>query len=335
MSASFDSTSTLPTVRQPSAVELRRKAHSRIAERIDPVRTRHKPLSILRQEAKRILDQFLDQEASYLTRSDREKFTEDVLAEAPGISVLEDLYRDDAIKEILIITHNQIIGKKNDVWLPTSVRFRDLDQLRTVLAYFTHTGEHLVPPGPATSGLDLRLPNGFRLMAITPPAVMELSPQVLLIRSGAPAATPASSISGPASGAIHITPSPRTASTASNAGTVSVSLDTRNGSGGSGVVQLGAPLRPGEQASGRLGPTLPAPVTSVTDPFAKFRQKVSERIVFKFASAGMYDLNQVPLADLRRIVLAHVVEYCEQEKFGYDETTQERLALEILANMNR
>jgi hypothetical protein len=343
MSATFDSTTSLPTVRQPSLVELRKKAHGRLAERVDPVKTRHKPLSILRQEAKRILEQYFDQDAAFLAKPDRERLIEEVIAEAPGVGVLEDLFRDDAIKEILILAHNQVIGKKNESWTPTSVRFRDANQIRTVLQYYSTIGETLVPGSPATSGVDVRLTNGFRVMAILPPAIMEVAPQVLLVRNGAPAVvtlTPAVSPSGPASSAnLGANSSTKLTSSSSGSGVLSVSLNNRNSLGnsnGSGVVQIGAAIRPTEQASGRLGPLMPGPTTSTTlDPYARFRQKVSERIVIKFASAGMYDLNQVPLADLRRIVLAHVVEYCDLEKMGYDDTTLERLALEILANMNR
>jgi pilus assembly protein CpaF len=331
MSAAFESTTHLPTVRVPSPADMRKKAHARIAERIDPVRTRHKPLSLLRQEAKRLLDQLFDQEAAHVSRPDRNRIVEDVLAEAPAIGVLEDLFRDEAIKEIIILTHNQIIGKKNDSWLPTSVRFRDAEQLRSVLAYYIQHADQLVPTGTGASGYDLKLPNGFRLLAIVPPAVMDLPPQVLLIRNGT---TSPVVVSAPATNAIPSSsvapiPLPRP----NGSGTVSASMNPRNGNGGSGAIQFAHP-RATEQSSGRLGPINTTP-TPVVDPYIRFRQKVSERIVIKFASAGVYDLNQVPLPDLRRIVLAHVMEYCEQDKMGYDEATQERLALEILANMNR
>ena len=62
---------------------------------------------------------------------------------------------------------------------------------------------------------------------------------------------------------------------------------------------------------------------------------MAERIVTKFAAAGVYDLNQIPAAELRRIVAAHVAEVCQQERIGTDDSTHDRLALEILAGMNR
>ena len=39
-----------------SPVELQRRAHQRLAERIDLSKSRHKPLSILRQEGRRVVD---------------------------------------------------------------------------------------------------------------------------------------------------------------------------------------------------------------------------------------------------------------------------------------
>ena len=49
----------------------------------------------------------------------------------------------------------------------------------------------------------------------------------------------------------------------------------------------------------------------------------------------MYDLNQIPLAELRRIVSAHVAEFCQHERVGLDEGAIDRVGLEILAGMNR
>lgn len=55
----------------------------------------------------------------------------------------------------------------------------------------------------------------------------------------------------------------------------------------------------------------------------------------KFAAAGVYDINQFPIAELRKIVHANVVEFCTAERLGFDDKFHERLALEILAGMNR
>jgi len=65
------------------------------------------------------------------------------------------------------------------------------------------------------------------------------------------------------------------------------------------------------------------------------RQKVTSRIISKLAAAGVYDLNVIPQNELRKVILAQVMEYCILEKFSGDESMYDRLTLEILAGMNR
>jgi len=312
-----------------TVVDVRKKAHARIAEKIDLVRARHKPLSLLRQEAKRVLEQFLDAESPTLTRSDRDKLVDDVLAEGFGFGPLEELYRDEAIKEILILTATQIIVRKGDAWLPASVRLRDVEQLRSVITRYSETGESFVTGPAPTGGVDVRLANGFRAVAVVPPQVMQVSPQLLLTRlSPAAAAAPTG-----------------------NSGTVQFTQVASPRSGGSGAIHV----TPGPR-SGNLGPPVPVPASRTPtptiladqprplpqsgtipnpDPFAKIRQRMAEKIIMKFASAGVYDISAIPQAELRKIVHATVIEVCHAEKLGYDEQFQERLALEILAGMNR
>jgi hypothetical protein len=100
--------------------------------------------------------------------------------------------------------------------------------------------------------------------------------------------------------------------------------------GGSGVVPVDAtaPPRPG----GSVGTLTTAPVA---DPHAKLRQRLTERIIMRFAAAGVYDLSALPANELRRIVTASVAEFCHQDRLDLDGPFQERLALEILAGMNR
>src|SRR5436305_14027766 len=77
--------------------DVRRRAHARLAEKIDPVRCRHKPLSILRAEARRIVETLLDSDAPSLSGAERERLIEDVLAESIGLGPLEELFRADRV----------------------------------------------------------------------------------------------------------------------------------------------------------------------------------------------------------------------------------------------
>ena len=355
--------------RYTAPVDLPRKAQIRLTERIDLIRNKHKPLSILRAEAKRVLDQFLDQEgtAASLSRSDRDRIVEDLIASSTGFGPLEEVFRDEATKEILILNSSQVIGRRNDNWSPTSARFRDDDQVRVVLQNWANLGESYVPGPQAVGGYDLRLPNGFRVLAVLPPIVMTMVPQVLLIR-GAPPVTAAvvasagigmggSAVAGmsgiyrpPGMSGISATPAPRQGIPAATS-TAGQGADKPE----SGVITLGAPQTRGNGPNSSVGSFSAAShsstslagslssaslagsmsSTSMTDPSVRIRQKVTQRIITKLAAAGVYDLNVIPQPELHRVILSQVMEYCIQEKLNGDDAMYNRLTLEILAGMNR
>ena len=307
----------VPAPRVGSATDSRRKAHAKLTERVDPNRSRHKPLSILRAEARRAVEAFLDAEA-LVPHAQREAFVEDILAESVGFGPLEELFRDDAVREILVLAPHMVLALRNADWTPTSARFRDLDQWRGVVARWGDAAEALVPEFPTARAFDVRLANGFRAVGVIPPLVMELSPQVSLTRG---AATPQ-----PQPGSGPVRPFPNMGS---------------GGQSRSGTIAR-PPVRSVQPPSTiTIAPPVHTPVPEVPlvpaapDSHAKLRQRVAERIVLKFAAAGVYDLNQIPLVELRRIVAAHVSEFCQQERIGLDDSAVDRLAIEILAGMNR
>ena len=308
----------------PSPVEMLRRAHARLAERFDPTKTRHKPLSILRQEARRLLDQYFEVEWAALAKPDREKLIEEILTEAPGFGPLEELFRDDATKEIMVIAATQIIAKKTEVWLPTSVRFRDAGQLRSYLARLAESGEALVSTPVASGGFDVKLANGFRVLAVLPPEILDQPPLVLFVRGEA-------------------LPMPPEAS--------SVMMSTLRRNLPSGVIKSPLPASPSgsiptppPRASGSIAFPSPRPAVAAPpparpvetpDPQARLKQRVTERIIAKCAAAGVYDLSVIPSGELQRVIHAHVLEIAMLDRVHIEESAKERMVLEILANMNR
>ena len=301
----------------PSPVEMLRRAHTRLAERFDPSKTRHKPLSILRQEARRLLDQYFEVEWQALLKPDREKLIEDILSEAPGFGPMEELFRDDATKEIMVIAATQIIAKKADAWLPTSVRFRDSGQLRSYLARLAEVGVAYVPTPVATGGFDIKLANGFRVLALLPPEIMDQSPLVLFVR-GEALPMPAEATSVMMSTLRRNSPS----------GTVKAPLPPATPNSSSGTIATPAPR----------SAVIPMPeprATIVLDPLGRLKQHVTERIIAKCAAAGVYDLSLIPSGELQRVIHAHVLEISMQDRVAIDDASKERMVLEILAKMNR
>jgi hypothetical protein len=154
---------------------------------IDPARSRHKPLSLLRLEARRVLEQFLEAECPTLPRVERNHLTDELLAESPGLGPLEDLFRDPAVLEVMVVAPGQVVVRKEDAWTPTSVRFRGHEHVRRTLTRYAETGELLAPA--SGGGFDAWLGNGFRLIAVLPPEAMDVSPTAVYIRSERPTST--------------------------------------------------------------------------------------------------------------------------------------------------
>ena len=196
-------------------------------------------------------------------------------------------------------------------------------------------------------------------MATLPPAISEVPPQVWLARAAPapPGATPppapllsanaslgtGSSVS-PMSG-IHrgvlTTPAPRgSGPTPHQSGRPNLNTVPSADNPDSGVISLdsltAAPTYSGAYPGSNGGRGPGSTITSgsmFVDPLAKLRQRITGVIIGKFAAAGMYDLNALPVLELARIILAQVTEIIAAEKLGYDDSTARLLTGEILASI--
>lgn len=298
--------------------DLRKRATTRLAERIDLAKSKFKPLSLLRQDARRVLDQLLDQDAPTMGREDRDKFVDEILAQSQGFGPLEELFRDESVAEFMTMAFNQIISRKGESWLPTSVQFRDADQYRQILVGFAEFDPLRTSAVP--SGYDATLPNGFRVVGILPPAILEQPPLAVFTRgsmptvvaksaSGAMLNAKSGTISAPSSGSFTALPAPPLTA--------------------SGTINFNATVRSGaDSSSNSLSARMP-------DPFGRLKQRVIERLVSRLAAAGVNDLSQLPKQDLQKVIGMYVQEFSSVENLSLDESTQGRLTLEILTAMNR
>lgn len=292
-----------------------RKAQQFLNEKFPPNRVRHKPLSILRQEARRALETFLEVEFPSLAKPDREKTTATAIDESISMGPLEELYRDEATTEFMVLAHNQIVGRKGNNWLPTSARFRDELAWQAYLKKLQATGEAYVTVSQLTAAFDVRLPNGFRVVGVVPPPGLGLGPTVVFSR-GAPVVTASSSTStfDSESSILSVADLNRSI-TAANGGGSSVRL------GGSGIIRTSASER------------IPVPVPPPLSPTDVLKQKVTERIVRKCAAAGVFDLKVIPRGELQKVIFASVDEYTVAENMPMADQTKNILTLEILSGM--
>jgi len=293
----------------PGASASARRAALLLAEKFPLQRVRHKPLSILRQEARRALDPLFELEFPSLAKAEREAKIEEILAESPGFSPLEELFRDESIKEFLVLGPQQIIARKGENWLPTSQRFRDAAQAASCARRYLEGSDGLQSSTNLTAGQDVRLSNGFRMLSIAPPDVMGVPPVFLFVRPMGTSAIPTAATQRP--------------------------IDSSASDGASSIVSLSATVRTPASASNRsqMSGTGLGAMPESTDPNYKLRQRVTERIVRKCASAGVFDLTVFPKHELQKIVYAHVDEVLAEQSQILPEQMRGILALEILTNI--
>ena len=292
----------------PAYEVLKVRVLMKLQDKLDPQASKRMPESLLRQTARQHVELVVDADFPRMSRTDRDKLIEDVLSEAFGFGPLEELFRDATVKEILVLGPQAIVVRREAGWVPTNVKFLDPDHLQETLDKVVMHGE-VVSPGLPASALDTKLPNGFRVVAVIPPPILDQSATILFTRTD---------------------DAPKTAALPTMIPTVAALPPPPPASG----------VLPKSGASARI--LTPAPRHSPLDspapgesPLTRHRVRITERLIKKMASLGVYDLQRVEITELRKVVTAYIREYCDAEKVLLSDSEQGRLMLEILSAMHR
>ncbi|MFO0796190.1 MAG: hypothetical protein U0804_01870 [Gemmataceae bacterium] len=279
----------------------------KLEERLAALKARRMPPSLFAEAARQQVDVLIESEATRLNPADRARLAREVAEDAFGFGPLEELFADPTVAEITVLGFQAVLARRGTVWLPSNVRFRDEEHLDEVLAKVRGQGEALAP-GLPESVLDVRLGNGFRAVAVIPPAASGASPLAAFVRTEVRAvdAPPAPAVGG--SGVF---------SASSSAG---------------GGTQPRAVAGSGVYAAARPADGTPRPAGSVTD---RHRQRITERFIAKLAALGVFDLSGIEKGELRKVIEAYVEEYCKAERIYLSDTEKGRVTLEILTGMGR
>ncbi|MCS6863596.1 MAG: hypothetical protein RMJ56_14125 [Gemmataceae bacterium] len=300
----------------------KKRVLAKLEDRLDMGSSKRMPTSLLRQSLRQHAEALVEHEFAALTKADRDRLIDEVLRELLGYGPLEELCADPQVREILVTGPGTVIARRDQGhWLPTSVKFRDDKHLRSVLDRMASHAEAVGPVMASVATFDLRLPNGFRALAVIPPEALEQAPMLSLIRENPPPTA--------AAGRGATTAAPGASATAST-------------SAASAKAVSASPLAPGRPPSGDLV-TTPAPPTKASDqppsgihdPLLRHRNRILERLLHKFASLGLYDIQKLDVSELQKIITAYVSEYTVVEKIYLSDTDQGRLILEILTSLCR
>jgi hypothetical protein len=298
----------------------------KLEDRLDTGASKRMPQSLLRQSLRQHAEQITDQEARGFAKPDRDRMVDEVLGELLGYGPLEELFADATVREFMVTGPGAVICRRDQgQWLPTSVKFRDEEHVRATLE---RIATHADPVGQVLATLvvfDMKLPNGFRALAVIPPEALGQPATAAFVRERSipvPTAAPKEAAAAAAA--------PATGSTSH--GTIRTVPGTATASPrapGSALISTPAPR------TGPVEPSAPVIPGAAADPLGRHRARITEKLLAKFASLKVYDLTRFDQNELRKVIGAYVSEYAENEKVYLSDTDQGRLTLEILTSLRR
>ncbi|MBC8253219.1 MAG: CpaF family protein, partial [Ardenticatenia bacterium] len=124
----------------------------------------------VRQTIQGMYDQILLQEGHILSRQERQRLFEQIVAEILGYGPLEPLLRDDEITEIMVNGPERIFIERKGKLERVNVSFESEEHLTRIIdRIVSPLGRRIDESSPM---VDARLPDGSRVNAIIPPLAL-------------------------------------------------------------------------------------------------------------------------------------------------------------------
>jgi pilus assembly protein CpaF len=125
----------------------------------------------LRMRIDELFNQILMEENIVLTRHERRRLHEQIVAELLGYGPLEPLLDDPEITEIMTVGHNKIYIERKGLLEEVPVRFESEDHLRRIIdRIVAPLGRRIDESSPLVHA---RLPDGSRVNAVIPPIAID------------------------------------------------------------------------------------------------------------------------------------------------------------------
>ena len=157
--------------------DLRSKVQTRLISELDPKMDLSDRVKVERT-IEELFNQILTEENTILTRVERSRFFEQILAEILGYGPIEILLKDDTVTEIMVNGPRSVYIERKGRIHKSDVRFNDdAHVMRIIDRIISPLGRRCDETQPM---VDARLPDGSRVNAIIPP--ISLVGPVLTIR---------------------------------------------------------------------------------------------------------------------------------------------------------
>jgi pilus assembly protein CpaF len=159
-----------PTITQRDTfVDLKERIQDKLIAELDPQIDIAKTEEV-RHTIEGMYDQFLGQEGFILSRQERQRLFEQIVAEILGYGPLEPLLRDDTVTEIMVNGPDKIFIERNGKLEHVNVSFESEDHLMRIIdRIVSPLGRRVDESSPM---VDARLPDGSRVNAIIPPLAL-------------------------------------------------------------------------------------------------------------------------------------------------------------------
>jgi pilus assembly protein CpaF len=151
----------------PAYLELKRKIHRTILDRIDLERLQALTGEQFKRELSLLVERIVDEENLAVNQGERRQLVLDMQYEMLGYGPIEPLLHDPTVSDILVNTYRQIYVERRGKLELTPVTFDDNEHLMKVIEKIvSRIGRRIDESSPM---VDARLPDGSRVNAIIPP----------------------------------------------------------------------------------------------------------------------------------------------------------------------
>jgi pilus assembly protein CpaF len=163
---------------EKSYTDLKARVQNKILEKLDPEFREWSRRNVMQAQIESLYEAVLKEEAIVLSRSERKRLFDQIVADLSGLGPLEPLLQDEHVTEILVDGHDRVYVERRGKLEDAPVAFRDnahvLDIIHRIAAPL---GRRVDESHPI---LDLRLSDGSRVNVVIPP--IALSGPTLTIR---------------------------------------------------------------------------------------------------------------------------------------------------------
>jgi len=138
------------------------KLIAEIGPNVDPSKTHE-----MRKKIQQLFDSILETEGTQLTRADRVRLFEQIVADILGFGPIQPLLDDESVSEVMVNGPKSIYVERKGKLIKTDVTFQNDDHvMRVIDRIISPLGRRCDESSPM---VDARLPDGSRVNAIIPP----------------------------------------------------------------------------------------------------------------------------------------------------------------------